>query len=67
MNVPIEDALTVAHVGIVHALSHIKEWTATEDDCENWDIIELRYDLLDIQNDLERALEMTRPHCREAK
>lgn len=62
-DIPIKDAITVAHVGIAHALSHVKEWT----EAEKWDVADLMNDLHDIQNDLERALEMTRPHCREAR
>lgn len=51
--------MTVAYVGVVHARSHIKEYV---DDPFEVGIEELD----DALNDLDRALEMLRPHCREA-
>lgn len=60
LQVPIEDAVTVAYVSVVHARSHIAEYSG--------DPFEVDVDtLLDAIEDLDRAMEMLRPHCREAK
>lgn len=57
--IPIEDAVTVAYVSIVHARSHVTEYSG--------DPFEVDIDtLLDAIEDLDRAMEMLRPHCREA-
>ena len=60
LNIPIEDAVTVAYVGIVHAISELKE---AEDYTESGRMIECVYDALE---DLVNARNMLRPYVRES-
>jgi hypothetical protein len=60
MTIPIEDAVTVSYVGIVHAISELEE---ADDHTESGRIIECVYDALE---DLRNAIRVLRPHVRVA-
>lgn len=60
MQVPINDAVTVSYVSIVHAISELEE---AEESTESGRMVEFIYEALE---DLRNAIRMLRPHVNVA-